>query len=310
MLWITATSQNNTFFVSIITCSMNKITLLFAKVFSLFAVVSLAITSFTWAQSTTYTSIASGAIDNPAIWSTDGGRTACNCIPVTVFPSFILIDQGSMEIKHDITVAKDAVMLGTNTYMNIFPTGTVTGTNSYLDLRSGTILNDGALSFSSLTLFTFTKMINRGQFTVTTGNLSLQPNAELNNSGDFIVTTGDVINYGTIIIGKYTETIVVGDEFINERFLRFEPGSCINVVGDFRNNYSIRTTFGYIRAWINVTGELTNTGNWTDEVQWCASRNCCGHDQPPQLQQPLQRLQRKRRSSHPAERPTRQPDRF
>lgn len=221
-----------------------------------------------FAIATTYTSVSNGKFNDPGIWSTDGGRTKCNCIPSTELPTYTLIDRGNVEVYHSIELPKHTIFM----YMGrltVFPSGTLMGRNAHLDVRMGTLINQGNLILTDLILFSNTVLENESELVVEPGDIMVHYRANFNTSSNISVASGDFTNFGILRVAKSTAYIGVGGLFENEGYMTAEPGLCLNLDAQFKNRNSF-TLSGSGEANVFISGAVTNLGQWAKKIKWCA----------------------------------------
>ena len=216
-----------------------------------------------------YTSMADGALNDTAIWSTDGGVTFCSCAPTTELPSYSLMNMGSVEINHTITAPKHVIVLGYNLILNINPGGRFTG-DVDLELRSGVINNYATMDFDQVTVFNSGYLVSTGVLTVDPGNLDVAWQGRMDIGGQVFVPNGNITNLGWINILRDAQ-VLAGAQIINDGIVNIEPGACVNVTGDFLNNVEVNLVNGPGTAYVESGNNVTNLGFWDTQVDWCAA---------------------------------------
>ena len=217
----------------------------------------------------TYTTLAAGAFNDPAVWSTDGGATPCNCIPVTETPTLLMANLGSMEIHHQLTLNKDLVILSSGLIVNVYPGASLNGP-VLLEVRGGVLNNYGAVTVSDLSVFNSGYFHSEGVLTVNPGNLTNAFQGRIDLGGQVFVPNGNLPNEGWLNILQNAQ-ISVGGSITNLAYVNIEPGACINVFGDFTNQLEVNLVNGPGTAYVESGGNITNWGIWDEDVNWCAA---------------------------------------
>ena len=236
------------------------------RLFTLFAFLLFSLGAV-FAQ-TTYTSIADGAVNNPAIWSLDGGVTPCSCIPVSEAPGLSVFNLGSVEIFHQITAPKNMAILGNNLSITVNAGASLTGTTE-LDVRAGVFNNMGTLILSQVRVFNSGFFRSTGFLRVNPGNLANEFQGRM-QLGDEVTVNGNLTNNGFLRVLRDARVAVNG-EIVNDAFFDTEPNVCINVAGDFLNNLDVNLVDGPGTAYVESGNNITNGGSWSANVNWCAA---------------------------------------
>ena len=235
---------------------------IFTLILSLFVFVGIS-----YAQ--TYTTIADGNLNDPAVWSTDGGATPCGCTPMTFLPTLDLINGGNVEINHSMILTQNTMIFGIALTTNVnAPNGSVTGDFSF-DVRSGVLNNYNNVTVGSMAVWNGGFLNQQGQMTVSPGNLTNLFQGRMNLAGNTNVPNGDFINDGMIEI-RSNATVIVGGNFTNNEFVNMEPSGCINVTADVTNDGFISLINGPGNAYIESGNNISNNDTWDTDVDYCA----------------------------------------
>lgn len=246
-----------------------------ANVFSLnsrsllFALIALFL-SGSGLNAQSYTTISNGDLNNPAIWSTDGGISGCNCTPTTELAAFSVMNMGTnVDINHNVSLNKDVIILSNFLYVNVNFGGSLSGENRNLDARNGVLNNFGAISVGSMIVYNGAEVNSTGSVTVSPGDLTIANTGRMNVAGTLTITDGDFYNDGLVDILANAQ-VIVGGALTNEAVFDLEPGACVNVTGNVTNNYQVNLINGPGTAYIQSAGDVNNAVTWATEVDWCA----------------------------------------
>ena len=232
------------------------------------------------AQAQTYTTISNGFINDPGIWSTDGGITPCNCSPVAELPTAFILNAGSCEINHNVFFTRRVIILGTGITININASGALTGT-SPLELRTGVINNYGSFGASDVSVQNGGFLNNQNLMSVTPGNLVNMFQGRINLAGRTNIPNGNFTNDGMIDI-RGSATVFVGGRLNNNQFINMEPSACLQVIGDLTNFSTgfISLINGPGKAFVQSNSNINNLGTWDTDVDYCVGGVAIGLAHP------------------------------
>lgn len=226
--------------------------------------------TFTLLPATSYLTIASGNYnDATEVWSTDG-VSPCLCTP----PTTLTDPLDSLFIRHDL-LSVSAITISGGGHMAITAAGSFSSPAT-LRIDGGSLANAGALTADAI------QVVNSAF--ASTGTVEVSTGSFLN-----IASTTDITGYmhvgldfrvfpGATFILRSNSTLVVSGFFFNLGMTITEPGSCINVAGDFFNpEIGDIVGGGHISADFNVT----NYGGWDPATTWCAGVAGYGLPTPP-----------------------------
>lgn len=240
----------------------------FTLLFSFFLLLGVA-------NAQTFTTIASGDLTDPAIWSTDGGSSPCSCVPTTELPTLSVINGGNLEINHPVTISKATMIYGITIVVNVnTPNGSITGAFDF-DVRSGVLNNYGLVDVTGMDVYNGGFLNQQAELNIAPGNLVNLFQGRMNLVGNTTIPSGDFINDGIIDI-RSNATVQIGGLFTNNEFLNMEPSSCINVVGDVTNDGSISLINGPGNAYIDSGNNIANLDTWDTDVDYCAAGGAVG----------------------------------
>jgi hypothetical protein len=235
----------------------------------LFLLFLLSLLTFGAMHGQTFTTIADGAVNDPAIWSTDGGATPCSCTPTTELPTFTLLNVGSMNIYHQVTLSKFTLMMGTGLVVNVFSGASLSGPVN-VELRNVLLNNYGVINVADLRVFNSGFLYSVGDLTVSPGHLTNEWQGRMELGGQVFVPNGNLPNEGWITILQNAH-LEVGGSVTNDSYVDIEPGACINIYGNFTNELEVNLINGPGSAYIESGGDITNLGTWDTHVDWCAA---------------------------------------
>ena len=231
----------------------------------------------------TYTSMADGAINNPAIWSTDGGVTPCSCIPVADFGSLMAINKGNIEINHHITSPVRTSLLGTSLTVNINASGSFIVSGPF-EVRAGVVRNFAVLNAHSVTVYNSGFLYSFGVMNIDPGDLVNNFQGRIEIYGQVYINSGNVYNNGFFTMRSSSQVIAAGN-LTNDAYFLMEPGSCVNLYGQVQNNREMNLINGPGNAYVQSGSNITNDSLWNSAIDYCApgtvsglshAQNCAG----------------------------------
>lgn len=252
---------------------MHRISLITLK--SLTPLLVLLFIGIQFTQAQTFTSIRPGAIDDPLVWSTNGGTSPCNCTPTTDFSTFSIINKGNVVINHEIVLTKNTIMVGFQNTLTVNNAGSLKGNAYNFEIRGGLVTNNGEMIFARLNINFRSRLYNYNTLAVVSGNLNVGSTGGLLIEGQVFVNQGSIINAGVTNFAQNTMIELVGNEMLNLGTMNLEQGSCLTFLGNVTNRgyagiygFRLGTTPD---AFINISGNITNQGSWMNGLDWCAS---------------------------------------
>lgn len=221
-----------------------------------------------YSQATNYYTLTSGNYANAiALWSTDG-ITPCGCNPGTS-----LTGSDSIFIRHDLDLTtlslENGATLTISSGINVIGTGSMT-------LLNASAFNNGNFSIASITS-SESQITSNGILEVTAGNfLNIVGTVDITGYAS-VAGSYRNINFGTLIL-RTNSSFNVASFFFNIGTTVTEPGSCINVGGDFQTP-EIGSVLGdgHISAGFNIISD----GFWDANTSWCAGVSGFGLPIPP-----------------------------
>lgn len=225
---------------------------------------------FGTASATNYYTISTGDYSDVSnVWSTDGVNP-CFCAP----PSTLAFSSDSVFIRHDLAF-NSTVNINGGAFLSIDAAASVTSPG-LIRVDAGQLVNHGSLSPASLQIF-------NGQFT-STGSVDVTAgsffnfNSTTDISGYMHVSVDFRVFNGSTFTLRTNSTLVVDGFFFNLGTVITEPGSCINVAGDFLSTESGNVIGdGHVSAGFNIT----SNGFWDSNTSWCAGVSGFGLPTPP-----------------------------
>lgn len=227
----------------------------------------------------TFTSIGDGNLNDPTIWSTDGGITNCNCTPISEFGGLFAINKGSMEINHDIRSNTRTTVLGSGIIVDINLDGSLSVADEF-EVRSGVVNNYGILTANKVTIYNSGYLHSMGILEIEPGDLVNAFQGRLEIFGQVFVRQGSIYNEGWITLRTGSQVVAAGD-LTNDAFIDFEPGACMNLYGEVQNNFEMDLINGPGFAYVQSGSNITNDSLWNTAINYCAPGTVTGLSHAP-----------------------------
>lgn len=238
------------------------------RIFTLFFSLTLL---FSISQAQTYTTMADGSLEDPAIWSLDGGVTSCSCLPITSVGGVLVFNKGTLvDINHHINTDKHTIIYGLGGLIINLNAGSSFINTDELELRSGVLNVHSSMDIAKITVYNSGFLNVTGTMTVDPGDLINAFQGRIEISGQVYVPTGGISNDGWITMRSNAQVVAAQDLF-NTGTLDMEPGSCINLYGEVINNSSVNLINGPGTSYVQSGGNISNLSVWGTSVDWCAA---------------------------------------
>lgn len=220
------------------------------------------------ASAATYTTMASGNWNNPAIWSVDGGVTSCGCLPPNPTAG------ANIEIYHDLNLGFDLDITGASVLTVEYHNGSITGPGSTITVTDGIFNINRDVDIQGLDILTNGVVNVYGYVSIQTNN-SMDVYGLLNIDGGYFVANSsiNVMATGSMLLNNYSK-VESNAAFSNEGYAYVCGDCCVEISGSVRNEAA--GTVAGSGAWNTVSGTTKNFGIWDAAMAWCSAGNDTG----------------------------------
>lgn len=193
------------------------------------------------------------------VWSTDGGVTPCGCNPGATTSGDDIVINNAITMNFAVTINGGSNML-------VLASGKINGGQD-LTISSGTVDLFGPATFGFMIVTNGTISLYTG-VVMNSGNLQIQPGGVMNLDGAQVICGQTrIFAGGTLNLMNAARYRCITSNFRSNGTINIGVDCCIATNGNFSNNAG-----GVINGngVIDSGGNLSNSGIWSINVDWCA----------------------------------------